>query len=313
MNTYLRSLRTEIRYQVWGKTLLWVVAVVLIGLGIALTGATSNTGATHERFVSTLAQAEANGVSLADALAHPANTRVQDGQTLIDNPLRFDYEQAQSARNAFEPANMVGTGLEMITFVLFPVLFFVYGSVIAVNDAKRRILKQRVTLEGRWPVLTAKATALVGVALACVLLCAGLSLIASPLIQALFIPPPAGEFPSGVMPGAGAGALGQIAFSAATATAFGLLGFFVGVATRAVLIPALAAVALLMVAPFAGAYDPRNILSMAGQHVFNFWGGFTPRPLFQVDPALGSMALVIALFIIGAGSAIVWARRSQYS
>lgn len=308
----MRSLRTEFRYQWWSKLLLLPLGVSVLSLGLSFSGSISHAAAALERMNLTMSQAAANGVSLADALSHPVNTSVQGGQQFIDNPLRADYETAYQASLTLDAANVVGTGLEMITFIILPLLFFIYGGAVAVNDVKQRILKQRVTTQEPVPYVAAKVLLIAGAALASVLLCSLLSLLAAPALRAVFFPQSGADFPYPVeIVDTGSPAL-QIAFSAATATFFGLTGFFTSLATRAILIPALAAGALLMVLPFAGAYDPRNILSVAGAEIFTFWGGFTPRAQFAVSAPAGLLLMSAGLCLFAAATAAIWTRRSKF-
>lgn len=312
MPALLRSLRTELRYQWWSKLLLLPLGVSVLGLGASFSGSISNSAFTLQRLRLTQSQAAANGVTLEDALAHPINTTIQGGQKFIDNPLRADYESAYHANLTFDGLNAISTGLEMITFIVLPLLFFIYGAAVAVNDIKQRIVKQRVSTQGSTPYVVAKALLISGAALASVLLCSVLSVVAAPALKVAFQPDAASAFPYAVESSSTGNPGVQMAFSAGTAIFFGLAGFFVSLATRAILIPALAAGGLLMVAPFAGAYDPRNILSVAGAEVFNFWGGFMPRALFPVSATTGLLLMLTGLCIVVAAGSLVWSRRSKY-
>lgn len=200
----------------------------------------------------------------------------------------------------------------MITFIVLPLLFFIYGSAVAVNDVRQRILKQRVSAQGPVPYVAAKVLVVMAVAVASVLLCGALSLAAAPVLKGAFYPHAQFDFPFAVETPGGGNAILQMAFSAGTAIFFGLLGFFVGLATRVMLLPALLAGGLLMVAPFAGPYDPRNVLSVAAEGVFDFWGGFTPRALYPVSSGVGLLLMLIGFCIVAAACAVVWSRRTKF-
>ncbi|XAS66830.1 hypothetical protein V3C33_15305 [Micrococcaceae bacterium Sec5.7] len=312
MTKLLRSLRTELRYQAWSKMLLSPLVITVLSLGAAFSGSVSNAASSLDRLLSTKAQAEANGISLGDAMNHPLNISVQGNQQVMDNPLRFDYETAYNAHRALDGLNSIGTGLEMITFIVLPILFFTYGCAVAVTDVRQRILKQRVSVQGRRPYVLAKVMMITATAIASVLLCAALSIAAAPILKAVFLTGTNFDFSFDVQAAGNNNPAAQIGFSAATAFFFGQLGFFVGLATRSIVLPSLLAFALLMVAPFAGPYDPRNILSTAGQWVFNFWGGFTPRAMFPVPAGVGLLLMMLGLCSIAACCAIVWARRTKF-
>jgi hypothetical protein len=312
MNNLLRSIRTELRYETWSLTLLWPLAVTFVAVGLGLIGSLSNASATLAQLHSTQTQAVSNGLSLEEAMKHPVGQSVQGSQTLIDNPLRFDYEQAYNAHRALDGWNSIGTGLEMITFIVIPLLFFLYGCAVAVGDVRQRILKERVVVQGARPYVLAKMAVVSGVAVASAVLGAVVSLAGAPILQAFFQPGQTVDFPFTVEENSIGNPVAQILFTAATAMFFGLLGLFIGLVTRTALLPGLLAGALLMVVPFAGPYDPRNILTTAGQSVFNFWGGFSPRTLFPVPLDAGLALMVLGLGIIVAGCSYVWSRMTKF-
>lgn len=312
MNSLLRSIRTELRYQHWGRLILLPIGGLALSLVFAFIGSVSNVDASMVRLQTTEAQASANGVSLTQALAQPINQSLLDGQTLVDNPLRYDYERAYFAFQAFEGANAVGTGLEMITFLVIPLLFFIYGCGVATDDTRRRILKDRVVMQGPRSYVAAKVVTVVAVSLAATLIAATLSLTVAPILRAAFLDSVHRNFPYSVAGAATGSPAAQIAFSTSVAILFGLLGLFVGLVARSMLIPSLSAGALLMVAPFAGPYDPRNVLTSAGEGIFNYWGGFSPRPPYPVHVELGLAFMGGGLVFVALVSVLIWSRMTKF-
>jgi hypothetical protein len=67
-----------------------------------------------------------------------------------------------------------------------------------------------------------------------------------------------------------------------------------------------------MVAPFAGPYDPRNILTAAGEGIFNYWGGFSPRPPFPVQVEVGLAFMAGGLVLAGLMSIVIWSRMTKF-
>lgn len=308
----MRSLRTEVRYQLWGRSVFLAVGGLTVSLVFAFTGSISNVTARLARLQVTEAQALGNGVTLADAMGHPSNVVVQGGQRMLDNPVRFDYEAAYFAYRALEAPYAVGTGLEMITFLVIPLLFFVYGCGTAVGDIRQRILKDRIVIEGPEPYIAAKVAAVVLVSFGATMLAALLSFGAAPLLKALFLPDLSREFQYAVDDSGVGNPAVQVAFSAGVAVLFGLLGLFIGLVARSMLIPSLAAGGLLMLMPFTWSYDPRNILTAAGEGVFNYWGGFKPRPPLPVETTFGLGMLCGGLVLVALISIAVWSRMSKF-
>lgn len=141
----------------------------------------------------------------------------------------------------------------MITFLVLPLLFFVYGCFLVVADVRQHILKLRVTVEGSREVIEGKLLSILATAAAVVLACAGLSgvlgLVLRPLPQLV----PKDEFGFEVVVGTMNNPALQMLFSMAVSDFFGILGFCIGLLTRAVLIPSVVALLSILVLPFAGA------------------------------------------------------------
>ncbi|MGO4144586.1 hypothetical protein AB4Y77_05830 [Paenarthrobacter sp. YAF11_1] len=281
-------------------------------LVFAFSGSISNVTATLSRLQITEAYALANGNSLAAAMEQPNTVVIQGGQRIVDNPLRFDYEAAYFADRAFEGPHAIGTGLEMITFLVIPLLFFIYGCATAVGDVRRRILKDRIVAQGAAPYVAGKVATITLVSMAAVILTAMLSLGAAPILRALFLQSDRRDFIYPVDDAGAGNPVVHIAFATAVAVAFGLLGLFIGLVARSMLIPCLAAGALLLLLPFAGPYDPRNILTATAEGVFNYWGGFNPRPPFPVWTELGVLLSVVSLAVVSVVSTAIWSRMSKF-
>ncbi|WP_311214497.1 MULTISPECIES: hypothetical protein [unclassified Arthrobacter] len=285
---------------------------VSASLVFAFAGSISNVTATMSRLKITEAYALANGNSLAAAMEQPNTVVIQGGQRIVDNPLRFDYEAAYFADRAFEGPHAIGTGMEMITFLVIPLLFFIYGCATAVGDVRRRILKDRIVAQGAAPYVAGKVATITLVSMAAVILTAMLSLGAAPILRALFLQSDRHDFIYSVDDAGAGNPIVQIAFAAAVAVGFGLLGLSIGLVAKSMLIPCLAAGALLLLLPFAGPYDPRNILTTAAEGVFNYWGGFNPRPPFPVWTELGVLVLVASLASVALVSTAIWSRMSKF-
>lgn len=312
MNKYLRSLRTELRYQLWSKAVVLPIGGLAASLVFAFPGSISNVTATSSRLQTSEAHAAENGVSLRAAMEQPNNVLIQGAQRIVDNPLRFDYEAAYFADRAMEGTHAIGTGLEMITFLVIPLLFFIYGCGTAVGDVRRRILKDRIVAQGAAAYVAGKVAVIALVSVAAVVLAALLSWGAAPVLRALFLQGNSHDFIYSVNDAGAGNPVIQIAFASAVAVGFGLLGLFVGLVARSMLIPCLAAGALLLLLPFAGPYDPRNILTAAAEGVFNYWGGFNPRAPFPVWTELGVVLSVVALALVAVVSTAAWSRMSKF-
>lgn len=312
MDSLPKSLRTELRYQLWSRTLFWLAAAGIGAVGMIFLAGFNNAHSTAARFNITTEQARENGISLADAMSLPVVVAEEGGQSVIDNPLRFDYEVAYHAALSLEIPYAVGTGLETASLLVFPWLFFMYGCFVAVADVRQGMLKLRVAIEGSRNLVMAKCLGVLVAVVSVVTLSALLSLTVSGALQAWADLPADGAM-TYEAPAGRTGVLQQLAFSVVSGGFFALLGLFTGLATRSFFIPSLAVVVFLMIMPFTGAWDPRNVMITAAGGIFNFWGGFHPRAAFPVDVVQGAALYTGALGLLIAVSVLVWNRRSKFA
>ncbi|WP_422934354.1 hypothetical protein [Sinomonas sp. P47F7] len=289
-------------------------AAVLLGSCLGLLGAAANAPARIDRYLATKNQAERNGLTLQAAMSAPVDIVHKGPQSFIDNPLRYDYEAAFNAVRALEPQFVVGSSLEMTTFIFFPAIFFIYGCSLAVSDLRHGLLSQRFELEGSKAVFIGKiATSATLPIVAVPLTTAILSGLA--ILMRVFTKSTGSEiFPYFVeYAPASSNPVLQIAFSVSVATFFCLIGLFVGAASRMLLVPSLACVLALMILPFVGGGDPRNLMATIGRAVFNYWSGFNPNAPLPAESWLLWTPTVVLASTLGVGSFIIWLRRSKSS
>ncbi|MDQ4502559.1 hypothetical protein [Sinomonas sp. ASV322] len=287
------------------------VAVFISGC-LGLLGATANVSARIERFLVTRDQTERVGLTLQAAMSAPVNIVREGPQSFIDNPLRYDYEAAFNALRALEPQFAVGSSLEMATFIFFPMIFFIYGCSLAVADLRHGLLKQRFELENPRAVFIGKMTISVVLPSVSILLATAILSGLAMLIRAFVESGGPETFPYAVTysPTASNPVM-QVAFSALVAVFFCLIGLFVGAASRMLLVPSLACILVLMMVPFAGGGDPRNLMATIGRGVFNYWSGFNPNLPLPADSWLLWTPTVVMMSALGAGSFMVWLLRSK--
>ncbi|WP_415854226.1 hypothetical protein [Sinomonas sp. G460-2] len=289
-------------------------AAVLVSSCLGLVGAAANVPARIDRYLATKDQAEHNGITLQAAMSAPVNIVREGPRSFIDNPLRYDYEAAFNALRAMEPRFVVGSSLEMATFIFFPAIFFIYGCSLAVADLRQGLLSQRLELEGSKAVFIGKVATSVTVPMVAVPLSTAI-LSGLAIMMRVFMKPAGSEnFPYFVeYSPASSNPVLQATFSVLVATSFCLIGLFVGAASRMLLLPSLACVLVLMILPFVGGGDPRNLMATIGRSVFNYWSGFNPNAPLPAESWLLWVPTVVLASTLGVGSFTIWVRRSKSS
>ncbi len=281
---------------------------LLLGIVFAATGIGSSLGlvsASNARlrvFERTLEQAVNSGDSLSAALSRPV-TITEDGQggVLIDNPLRFDFEQAQASLTALHPLGFAINCLQVLTFLAVPLTAAILAMSLVSRDYRLGTLKVRSV---RAPVkalqdaqFTATLVAVAGAALVAV----GVAVVSGMLLRGSLNGSP-DVIPA---PDSDVATWAELARTAAlclgTGAFFVALGWGVGLALRQALLPAVAFVLWDLVCPLLGPFDPRSLWLVAASRTFSFRGSFELPPIAP----LGDGVVVAALAAMGAASILV--------
>ena len=305
------SLRAELRYQHHSRHLLFVFGAALVAAvptTLQLIGRAEHLLGLFSR---SLDQAEQNGVTLEEALATPVGQTSEGGMNTVDNVLRFDYENAAAALNSLHPVAATVHALEFATFIVFPVLFAVYGIVTSTYDYRYQTWKVKVAAHG-WPrILISKAGSLVlaiGVAMVTVVV-TGLALAA--VVGRFFAPEVPAEL-AGVEINRVGALLPGVAVALASCVFFGLVGLALGTIFRSAIAPLIGFLVVNFIVPILSPFDPRNLLSALGHQAFTFEGPFQLVEPRSVSPGLSALGLVAVVLALLALAWLLSARRSHY-
>lgn len=302
MTSTTRALAAELRYLLYARYLLVMLGVLAVGVAIATSGSLSSARSAHTYFVRQVAVFEQNGVSLAESLNAPLTITRDGAMETIDNPLKYDYLQVGESVNAVQGVAMVGTALDLVTFIVAPLLFLVLGANLATYDRVSGTLAFRASRE-RWVRVTVgKMLALVALAVIATGAVAVLGLVAAAVVSpsvgaltrdityGLVVPETTSPLPL------------KLLMTALVCTFFGVVGYATGVATRSASWPMVLAALALFLLPFVSRWDPRNLLAVLGARVYDFWGQFEMRPPIPLE---GGTALAVLLGYLAAAAAVV--------
>ena len=278
-------------FQCFSRRLLHVVLVLLAGVVVSFTGSVTSASSANANFVRQVAVFEKNGITLEDALKTPSSVTRNGSSETIDNPLKYDYFVVAKAVAAVDGTAMAGTALDLSTFVVIPLLFLMLGAGMASHDRVSGSSQIRASRE-RWGVVVAAKVVVLGlVAVGAPLLVAVGGLLA-PVVASAPVDRLRGEVSYDLAAVAPSPLLPKLIMTAMVAIAFGLAGYAIAWITRSTSWPMVAAALGLFVLPFVTAWDPRNVLAVLADGVYDFWGQFQLRP--PIEMAHGS-ALAVAV------------------
>jgi len=299
--TLLRLTELELQYLLRSKiAVLLLASFVIAGIGSAI-GLVSTADTKLQMFNRTLTQAQDAGDSLTAALSRPLNV-TSDGQggMLVDNPLRYDFEQAQSSFSVLHPLGFSINALQSLMFLVVPLAAILLALALVTRDYRLGTLKVRSSRASFRTIRNSQFLATVcslvfGTVVAILSAVAAGALLASSLqsdkhIVALanFGSATASEFGKTFGLEVGVGAF------------FAAAGWGIGLIVRQALIPAVAFTIWDLMCPLLGRFDPRTLWLTAARALLVFRGSFeiptlSPTPALLVVVSLCAMAGVVAL------------------
>lgn len=293
-----RTLRADLLYLYYSRAILGIGLFMAAGATVAFTGSVSAAQSSHKAFLQQVDTFERNGISLEDALAAPMTVTVEDGRETIDNPLKYDYLQVgESVRAVDGVVPFVGTALDLVTFIVIPLVMIALGLHVATVDRRAGTIKLRASRD-RWADLVvakllALLTASVLATFCTVLAAATIALLGSPLTAAA-----TGDINYAlVTPESTSPLLAKLALTTLVAMLFGLVGFATGAVVGTTSWPLAMYGLALFLLPFASPWDPRNLLASIGANVYDFWGQFELRPPLPIDAAAAAVGLGVCAFV----------------
>lgn len=297
-----KGIRYELRWLLYTKLWMLLLGTAIIGAGVAASG--SNTGAVSklDRLSERVSEAQAEGFPVEELLTAPTRVTETGDSRQVDNPFRFYYDEVREAFAAMDPTTFIGTGLELSTFVIFP-LFLVYASaLLATHDSSAGMVRLRSSQQKWSHINVVKALCVPILALVVVVVAVPVNMATAALTNAFF-PLPVDQlqtFPD-LPAAAGTPIWHQLLAAWALLSSFGLAAYALASATRSLVVTVVSLFMVLLVLPIVSGMDPRNYMAGIGQSAFNFWGDFEVRafePVATVEGAGGLLAYVAVFCVI---------------
>ncbi|MEJ8548200.1 hypothetical protein [Brevibacillus borstelensis] len=312
-NSIFNSVSTELKYQVYSHVLT-VVLIISIALSIVnLYGLMKKADSSYTLYLKTYAGYEQQGMDVEEMLKAPLSVDKTGHLEMIDNPIRYNYEETASALRLLKSENIMTQTLEWMSFIFFPLIFALYGIYISAYDYKYRTIKAKI-VRTRWDkLLTAKLLSLYLSGLFIILCTLAVSYAASFwFYQQVVEHIPVEQFSHAELPPA-KNVVPQFLLSIGASFLFATIGFILGLLFRGFAVPMIIFFVYDLIVPVLGAYDIRNLIAVIAHELFDFKGRFqlfTPLPV----PSFAAIALLFVAFIISlAGSYLLFLRQGKYT
>lgn len=308
----LRSIATELKYPVLTQVITTIFIICTLLALINLYGLQRKAENAYTFYQTTYKTYQEQGLPVDDMLLEPLHVEKTNGMELIDNPIRYHFEEVGTLLLLLHSSHVITPSLEWLGFVFFPLLFALYGAYIATYDYKHQTLKLKAIRTSWSRLLTSKLVALYLSILLIILATLAVSYAASFWFYrqaAAHIPPEimqAATLPDTVS------WIWQLLFITGISYLFASLGFTMGILLRGFVIPMIIFFTYNLIIPTLGAFDPVNLVAVLAHQLFDFRGRFqlfTPIPVSVWTAG----AILPLLFLLSTAIAYkLFSRQSKY-
>ncbi|REJ19077.1 MAG: hypothetical protein C6W59_04540 [Paenibacillaceae bacterium] len=309
----------EIRLQYYNKNIFILMASILILASINLYPNVNLIRQYDIMFQNQVHNLSGDGINPMDFINKEAKvteiTR-ENGWVVseIDNPVRYSYDMLMRSIKVVAPEYFAQFSLEIITYILGPVFFGIFGAWMTQYDYREKTVKIRA-VEHDWKlvVLSKQLTIVMFVALT-ILLVFSVFRLCGPIIHDFAMKNVSGEIDFNLIDQipVKTGIIQKILISICLCSLFGLIGSFLAILFRSTVYATVMLVVYNFFVPNLGAYDIKNVFLVIGHHTFDFYGNF--RPIIPHDLMLGvaNFYVIALLLLVVGGSVVLSEMRSKY-
>jgi hypothetical protein len=316
INNIFRILNKEIKYQIYAKVFGVVFFILLVFVLLNLYTNSNQLKSSYQLYQQSLQSYEVHGESIKDAMAAPSIvTEQSDGfgsnSMTVENTLRYDYDQTALLLFMNNPKNLPSQALELISFVIIPIVFGIYGTYLATYDHKYKTIKIKA-LQNNWvQVIISKQLSVLGfsiVILPIILLC-------SYVFGWIVYPATVNGIPTDIFileKTPVENLLMQYLLCLTICNIFSTLGFLLGTALKSFIASSMIIIAYNVFIPVLGKYDLKNIIAVLGHKVFNFNGSFKLFEPKQTSLMEASLYVITVVVFSSAVTYYISTRQSKY-
>lgn len=289
--------KMELMHQIYTRLILYIF-IILIGISTLNTiSLIAKIESNYNRYKHTEITYIQDGLNINEYLNIESAINKENNTVIIDNTLRYDFENLSYSINNIKPNNIVANMLEYSIFVFCTFIFGVYGVYIAVFDFKNNTIKSKMIMSDRSSIIIGKnlsAFLIIFLLLASVCLATYIFSFFIPLFINVDKYSIGYEF---ITYNYNNNILIQFLFSYAVLCLYFSIGFLFGIVVKNTIICVSILAIYGFLIPILGKYDLRNIISVLSHNIFAFNGNFTMFTPIYLSNHL-SIIIFISLFIL---------------
>ncbi|GGJ11911.1 ABC transporter permease subunit [Paenibacillus hunanensis] len=304
------SLKKEFLYQRYSHVL-WITLVSAVFLSLVnIYGLISKAINAYNNYLKSYTFYKEQGVDVEALLKLPGSA---PGSSLVDNSVRYYYDQLSSTIYILDGVHLITPTLEWLLFAFCPIIFGLYGLYVATYDYKYKTLKLKMLHATPKHILTVKFI----VSLICIIVVMVITLIISclaGLVASIYLSKKVPVYSFPIVDTFSIGSLPlQLLYALFLCIIFTAIGFLLGIIFKTTLFPAILIFVYNFFVPLLGKYDFKNLIASVAHSIFSFKGKFeliVPVPI-PVTQSLFILLLFCLLLI--AGSFLLFKRQSKYT
>lgn len=296
---YQRMIK-EIFYQMYSKNFFILILISILLAGLNAFSLRENIYNKFNVFNKTLEVAESNGENIEEALRSVVNVTKNDNVEEVDNVLKYDYLNLVNSIKAVNPKSTVNQTLSYMTFSFFPIIFGVFGVIVATYDRKYKMRKLNASYDNKKIRFISKILSLILISSVVLIITLGITYIINFLIYNNISGNPRFE-PYILNNIASMGLIfkiKQVLFSLSVIFIFSIIGFILG----SILMNSTSAILVILLYnllfPITGKYDLKNILLYEGSTMFEFIGNFTPANIIKLNSSIPYIFIFIIIVLL---------------
>lgn len=298
-NLYQRTLK-DIFYQIYSKNFFILLLVIILLSAFNTFSLKKNISNNFNLFNKTLEQAENNGENIEEALRANVNITKKENVEEIDNVLKYDYLNLVNSINSVNPKLTINQILSYLTFTFFPIIFGVFGVIVATYENKYKILKLNSICDDKKIIFMSKIMALVLISSVTLLVTLSINYIINFCIYNSIINNPKFEpyILNNILNIDIILSIKQVLFSLSVILIFAIIGFVFGNILRNSTISIIIILLYNLLIPITGRYDLKNILLYEGSKLFKFTGNFIPGNIIKLNSNIPYICILIIMCLL---------------
>lgn len=275
MKNLLRNVQNELRYQLYSNIIVMIVIIIFMLSCLNIYSTRISVDSNYDRFLKTYSEYKKEGMDIEEALGKPYKIlEISESENVIDNILRYDFDSVGNSIKSLHPSMSINHTLSYLSILFLPLIFGIYGSVIATYDIKNRTLKLRAILSDGKTNTLAKQLAMFIVILSIILVLLFCMYIVSGFIYRNISN--IEEYKPFILNSLKLTTNNfiQIGYAVISSIIFANIGYLIGTITSSTLIPTIIIGAYMFIIPNLGVYDLKNLILTLGGRIFKFTGNF---------------------------------------